>query len=121
MAREEVPTAARSEGPRWVGTVYYYLATAVDLGILLVGVISSLHGLVTAALPQLSSEARFSEFEVTKPDGTQPTEAERSERKAEALDRARLGGWDRVVRGAVTTVVGAPVFVWHLRQARRKT
>jgi ABC-type cobalamin transport system permease subunit len=111
---------AEPDRTRWIGLVYYYLATAVGLAIMLAGVIGTLQGLVTAALPRISSEARFADVEAPKPDGVQLTEAERSERRREAIERARLGGWDQALRGAVTTVVGAPVFVWHLRQARRK-
>ena len=108
------------ERTRWIGLVYYYLATAVGLAIVLVGVIGALQGLVTAALPRISSEARFADVDAPKPEGVQLTEAERSRRRTEAIERARLGGWDQALRGAVTTVVGAPVFVWHLRQARRR-
>jgi ABC-type cobalamin transport system permease subunit len=122
MRTEEPHGAERAEPDRtrWIGLVYYYLATAVGLAILLTGVIGSLQGLVTAALPRISSEARFADVDAPKPDGVQLTESERSRRRAEAIERARLGGWDQALRGVVTTVVGAPVFAWHLRQARRK-
>jgi hypothetical protein len=122
MKTEEHPGEQHAEPDRtrWIGLVYYYLATAVGLAIMLAGVIGGLQGLVTAALPRISSEARFADVEAPKPDGVQLTETERSQRRTEAIERARLGGWDQALRGAVTTVVGAPVFVWHLRQARRK-
>lgn len=107
---------------RWLPLVYYYLGAVVGLAITLVGVIGGLQGLVTAALPQISSEARYSAPERVAPDGKaeEPSGAEQERLKEEAVDRARLGGFDRALRGAVTAVVGAPVFFWHLRQARRR-
>src|SRR5882724_9846850 len=65
---------AEPDRTRWIGLVYYYLATAVGLAIMLAGVIGSLQGLVTAALPRISSEARFADVEAPKPDGVQLTE-----------------------------------------------
>ncbi len=105
----------------WLPQVYYYLATAIGLAILLVGLIGGLHGLVTAALPQLSSEARYA-APVTAPDGSKSpaTQEERNQARADALERARLGGLADAVYGGVTVLVGLPVFWWHLRQARRR-
>lgn len=32
----------------------------------------------------------------------------------------RNDGWEGLLEGVVTTAVGAPVLVWHLRQVRRR-
>lgn len=106
---------------RWLPLVYYYLATVVGLALVLVGTIGGLHGLVTAALPSTSPEVIFSEPRFDR-DGNPVAETarEKAEREAEARDRARLGAFADAIRGGITGLVGAPVFVWHLRQARRK-
>lgn len=115
MSRERKPGA-------WLPLVYYYLATVIGLGILLFGVVGALRGAVDAALPQLSSEARYLAYETRAPDGAKEelTEQEREALRAEALERARLGGIAEILYGAVGIAVGLPVFVWHLRQARRR-
>jgi len=99
--------------------VYYYLATAIGLVVLLFGLIGGLRGLVTAAVPQLSNEVRYSTY-VIKPDGTPAEPGQEAELRKDALDRARIGGYADALYGAVTVAVGLPVFVWHLRQARRR-
>ena len=103
----------------WLPMVYYYLATAIGLVILLVGLIGGLRGLVAAALPELSNDVRYS-ADMIKPDGTRisPTDEERA--RADAIERARLGGYADALYGGVAVVVGLPVFAWHLRQARRR-
>jgi ABC-type cobalamin transport system permease subunit len=103
----------------WLPMVYYYLATAIGLVVLLFGLIGGLRGLVTAAIPEISSEVRYSSY-IMKPDGTQASPAEEDKLRADAIERARIGGYADALYGAVAVVVGLPVFVWHLRQARRR-
>ena len=103
----------------WLPMVYYYLATAIGLVVLLFGLIGGLRGLVTAALPEISSDVRYSTY-IMKPDGTQASQAEEDKLRADAIERARIGGYADALYGAVAVVVGLPVFVWHLRQARRR-
>ncbi len=108
---------------RWIPLVYYYLATVIGLSIILVGLIGGLQGLVTAALPQISDEVRFADVErAIGPDGRRREldEREREVRKQEAIEDARLIGYGAALEGLVTAVVGAPVFLWHVRQARRR-
>lgn len=111
---------------RWIPLVYYYLATLIGLTILLVGLIGGLQGLVKAAIPQISDEVRFAEQErpVFPDDGRrgqeEKSDEERARRRADAIERARIGGLAAGLNGMVAVVVGAPVFAWHLRQARRK-
>jgi hypothetical protein len=110
---------------RWIPIVYYYLATLVGLVILLVGVIGGLQSLVDVVFPQLSSEVRFAEPTLERgPDSPgvarEPTDEERESARADSLERARLGGYAGGLRGLIAALVGAPVFLWHLRQARRK-
>jgi hypothetical protein len=105
----------------WLPSVYYYVATAIGLSIMLFGLIGGLRGLVTAALPQLSGEVRYaSSASYPKPDGTVATPQDKEQAKADAMDQARLGGYADALYGAVAVAVGAPVFWWHLRQARRR-
>jgi hypothetical protein len=103
----------------WLPMVYYYLATAIGLVVLLFGLIGGLRGLVTAAIPEVSSDVRYSSY-VIKPDGTQASPAEEDKLHADAIERARIGGYADALYGAVTVVVALPVFAWHLRQARRR-
>lgn len=108
---------------RWLPLVYYYLATVVGLALLLTGLIGGLRGLVVAAIPQASHEFGFAEFGPTfGPEGEriELSKEERAEQRERALERARLGGFADALQGLVTAVVAAPVFFWHLRQARRK-
>ena len=115
MASERKPGA-------WLPMVYYYLATAIGLAILLFGLVGGLRGLVTAALPQLSSEARYATYQPAAPDGSPAklTEQESAQARKNTLEQARIGGFSDALSGAVGVVVGLPVFVWHLRQARRR-
>lgn len=107
---------------RWLPLVYYYLATIVGLVILLVGLIGGLNGLVQAAFPKASDELAY--FDATEYDREgnpiEVTIKEKAEREAEAIERARLAGFAGALRGLVAAIVGAPVFIWHLRQARRR-
>jgi hypothetical protein len=103
----------------WLPMVYYYLATAIGLVVLLIGLIGGLRGLVTAAVPELSNEVRYSTY-VVKPDGTPADPGQEAELREDALERARIGGYADALYGAVAVVVALPVFGWHLRQARRR-
>jgi hypothetical protein len=40
--------------------------------------------------------------------------------RADAIERARLGGYAEALYGSVGVLVGLPIFIWHLRQARRR-
>ncbi len=102
----------------WLPMVYYYLATAIGLVVLLFGLISGLRGLVTAAVPELSNDVRYGSY-VYGPNGT-PANKSEAELRADAIERARVGGYADALYGAVSVVVALPVFVWHLRQARRR-
>ena len=89
---------------------------------MLVGLIGGLHGLVKAAIPQISDEVRFAQVE--RPidrNGRQIDFDEEDERRAKdkAIENARLSGFAAALEGLVTAVVGTPIFLWHLRQARR--
>jgi len=106
----------------WLPSVYYYLGAAIGLILLLFGLVGGLRGLVTAALPQISDEVRYATYEVRSPDGTVKggTAEQREQARVDAIERARIGGYADALYGAVAVVVGAPVFGWHLRQARRR-
>jgi hypothetical protein len=119
-ANEEAVMSTQRRSGWWLPMVYYYLATAIGLVILLIGLIGGLRGLVTAALPELSSDVRYASSYVMKPDGTTLSPADEEKARADAIDRARLGGYADALYGAVAVVVSLPVFVWHLRQARRR-
>lgn len=127
--------ATESRRGRWLPLVYYYLATVVGLVIMLIGLITGLQGLIDAAFPSLSDDVRYASPEYAPPQPQpgdekaprEPTAAEVQKAKVEAekakedaTERARLGGFAKGLRGLVSVVVGAPVFFWHLRQARRK-
>jgi ABC-type cobalamin transport system permease subunit len=118
----EVRMTAERKSLGWLPSVYYYLATVIGLSVLLFGLVGGLRGLVTAALPQISSEVRYSAYEVRSPDGTVKgmTAEDKAAAKADAIERARIGGYADALYGAVAVLVGAPVFLWHLRQARRR-
>lgn len=107
----------------WLPSVYYYLAAAIGLVILLVGLIGGLRGLVTAALPSISDEVRYAASgPVFDRNGRMvtPTPREETRARADAEERARIGGFADALYGAVAVLVGTPVFVWHLSQARRR-
>jgi hypothetical protein len=106
----------------WLPSVYYYVATAIGLIITLVGLIGGLRGLVTAALPEISSEVQNVSVAPVpgKPIGSTLTPQDQQQAHDDAVHRARVGGYADALNGAVAVVVGAPVFWWHLRQARRR-
>ncbi|MFN2610381.1 MAG: hypothetical protein ABR507_05850 [Actinomycetota bacterium] len=113
---------------RWIPIAYYYLATVVGLTIVLVGTIGGLQGLISVAVPQVSEDVRFSSPEfppdqkavVSTPAQRERFESDRKEARVRAIKDARLGGIGDALRGLVAALVGAPVFFWHLRQARRR-
>ncbi len=106
---------------RWLPLVYYYLATIVGLSFLLAGLIGGLNGLVTAMFPRTADEYIYSEPPFNDSgDPVEESAAEKEQREAEAFDQARNGGFAAGLRGLITAIVGAPVFFWHLRQARRR-
>jgi hypothetical protein len=106
---------------RWLPLVYYYLATIVGLALVLIGIIGGLHGLVTAALPSTSDQVTFMEPPFNaQGDPVKETPSEKAQREAEALKRARQSGYADSIQGGITAIVGLPVFLWHLLQARRK-
>jgi hypothetical protein len=106
---------------RLLPLVYYYLATVVGLALVLAGVIGGLHGLVTAAFPKTADEFIFAEPPFSpEGDPVKESPSEKAEREAEALERSRQSGYAGAIQGGITALVGAPVFFWHLRQARRK-
>lgn len=117
MAAQPAPVRGR-----WLPLVYYYLATVVGLTLLLVGLIGGLNGLVTAAFPSTSDEYIYSDVvnvdRQEKP--IKESKAREEARAAEVQERARLRGFANAIRGGITALVAAPVFFWHLRQARRK-
>lgn len=107
---------------RWLPLIYYYLATLVGLVITLVGLIGGLQALVQAAFPELSGEVIYSESPRVSPEGKplKVSRAEERDARDEAIRRSRLQGFAEALRGGIAAAVGAPVFLWHLRQARRK-
>ncbi|HYZ93883.1 MAG TPA: hypothetical protein VFA34_16035 [Actinomycetota bacterium] len=106
---------------RWLPLIYYYLATVIGLVITLTGVIGGVSGLVTAAFPRTGDEYIYSEPPYDdKGNPIKETPVEREERESEDLEISRQSGFAGGIRGGITAGVGAPVFVWHLRQARRK-
>ena len=106
----------------WLPSVYYYVATAIGLILMLFGLVGGLRGLVTAALPEISSDVRYATVapQPIGKDGSTATPQEQQQAHDDAVHRARVGGYADALYGAVAVVVGAPVFLWHLRQARRR-
>jgi hypothetical protein len=119
---EEIPMTNQRRPGAWLPSVYYYVATAIGLIVMLFGLVGGLRGLVTAALPEISSDVRYATVAPApgKPDGTSLTPQEQQQAHDDAVHRARIGGYADALYGAVSVVVGAPVFWWHLRQARRR-
>lgn len=117
----DAPQAHERRGGRWLPLVYYYLATVIGLSITLVGLIGGLNGLVTAFVPEASDRYAFSTPRFDKNgEPVEETASEKAEREADAKEQARLSGIASGIRGLVAAIVGLPVFLWHLRQARRR-
>lgn len=106
---------------RLLPLVYYYLATTVGLALVLVGLIGCFRGLVQVALPRTGGEVSYSEPPFDQQGNpVKESKADKAEREADAEKSARNQGEADAIDGAITALVGAPVFLWHLRQARRK-
>lgn len=103
---------------KWVPSLYYYLATIVGLGFLLGGVTATLIGLRRAVIPELTEN--YSYYEGPYEEGKQPGKAEQQRQREQNIDNERRRGWSKAIDGAIFSLVGAPVFFWHLRQARRR-
>ena len=109
----------------WSGHVYYYTASLVGLSLVLFGAVGVMRGLLQAAVPTAAPEFRYSQEiypERLEPPSTspQPTLSPTERRRQVAVDRIRAEGLFRAVEGLSLAVVGAPVFVWHIRRARRR-
>ena len=117
----DTPQAHERRSGRWLPLVYYYLATVIGLSIVLVGLIGGLNGLVTAFVPEASDRFAFSSPRFDKNgEPVEESASEKAEREADAKEQARLSGIASGIRGLVAVIVGLPVFLWHLRQARRR-
>jgi len=106
---------------RW-SAAYYYAAALIGLLMVLAGIVGGLSGLVQAALPQTSEEVLYFDPYNFSPDGKpEPLSPEEEDRRRQqALEDARAIGVADALRGVILAGVGAPVLIWHLRQARRR-
>ena len=84
----------------WIASAYFYLAALTGLVFVLTGATIGLLGMAKAAFPGIYYDGPC-EYCSTK-------------------DEIRDDGWEGLISGGVTTAVGAPVLVWHLRQVRRR-
>ncbi|MEO7803742.1 MAG: hypothetical protein ABIS18_04735 [Actinomycetota bacterium] len=103
---------------RWLPSVYYYLATIIGLGFMLGGVTSTLIGLRHAVLPELGDQYYSTPY--IEGEQKKPSVADEKRIRAENIENERRRGWSKAIDGAIFSLVGAPVFFWHLRQARRR-
>lgn len=104
----------------WLPLFYYYLATIVGLGFLLGGLTATLIGLRRAALPELGDQYSYEYYAPAEPDGKELSKAEKKQQRDDAIEAERRRGWSKAIDGGIFSLVGAPVFFWHLRQARRR-
>jgi hypothetical protein len=84
----------------WIGSLYFYAAALIGLVFVLVGLTSGLQGAARASLPGVYYDGK----------------CDYCDTKAQVRDH----GIADVVSGFVFTGIGAPVLLWHLRQARRR-
>lgn len=84
----------------WIGYLYFYVAALIGLGFVLVGTTMALTGAAKAALPSVYYDG--------------PCDYCDSE------EEVRRNGLEDALSGGITNVIGAPVLIWHLRQARRR-
>ena len=96
----------------WGSSLYFHLVSLVALGFVLVGTIGVLTALVDLAVPHCFSDQAI--WEVTV-GGETTTQALR-ECYPSASEAARS-----TLDFALVLAVGAPVFLWHLREGRKLT
>ncbi|MGI9193639.1 MAG: hypothetical protein ACR2FO_03915 [Actinomycetota bacterium] len=101
--------------------LYYYLATILGLTLLLVGSISAAQGLVHRAIPE-SSPDYYVETTKSGENGKDVSlsPSELAKAKAQARQEARQTGAGEALDGLIEAIVGAPVFLWHLTQVRKR-
>lgn len=98
----------------WVTLLYYYVAALIGLIIVIVGILIALHALLDVIFFEDPLEGLTSDSStVTSGDTVQFAELPGPFSPSRG-DKAKL-----ILRGLVTAAVGAPVFWWHLREARR--
>ena len=96
------PEETQARKSSWVTLLYYYLAALTGLVIVIVGAIMAVNSGVDAIFfekPQPPAEQDFYCYDCPNDRG-------------DALEDA--------VKGALTAAVGFPIFLWHIRNARRK-
>lgn len=111
----------------WTGHVYYYVASLVGLGLLVAGLVTTSTGLLKAALPRSAPEFAYAKeeqfFRVEPKSGKPaetPTPAERRENERNAESRITREGVFSAAQGGFLVIIGAPIFVWHIRRARER-
>lgn len=86
--------------PSWIGLLYFYVAALIGLGFVLVGTTMALTGAAKAVVPSVYYDG--------------PCEY------CDSKEHVRKDGLENALSGGITNVIGAPVLIWHLRQARRR-
>lgn len=110
----------------WSGYVYYYLAALIGLAFVLFGLVRVYSGLIQAALPRSSPEFEYRREVVPHAPlndaapPPSPSHAEVRAQKDQAAKEIRAEGIYQALEGVGATVVGAPVFLWHIRRARKR-
>lgn len=92
------PPVPRPPGRSWIALVYYYIAALIGLVIVITGAIIAVNSAVDALFFDPPPEQQ--EFVYYDEDD-----------RGDHLESA--------LKGLLTAAVGAPIFWWHVRQARR--
>jgi hypothetical protein len=97
------PEANQARKSSWVTLLYYYLAALTGLVIVIVGAIMAVNSGVDAIFfePPAQPSAEQNVYCYDCPND-----------RGDALEDA--------LKGALTAAVGFPIFLWHIRNARRK-
>jgi hypothetical protein len=105
----------------WIVLLYFSLAALVGLGFVITGATMALFGAKEALFPGLGlTESDYKHRAPADIRGfpREPSEAELSKARKEALEDRRQDGAEGVVSGLIVAGVGAPVMVWHLKRGR---
>ena len=115
-----------SQRLHWSGFVYYYVAALIGLSFVLFGLVSVYSGLIQSALPRSSPDFEYRRDvngaeprnNQTPPPSPSPEQIRNQEDRA--AEELRAEGFFQALQGFGATVVGVPVFVWHIRRARKR-
>lgn len=128
------PTNPQPIRKHWIAILYFYVAALIGLVFVLAGAAIALNGLAKTAFPATFTTGYDDTYLPTpvtaQPEmpmvsgrgfgqGTYRTDNSALRHRQE-VRRTRREGERSILSGLIAVIIGTPVLIWHLRQARQE-